>query len=60
MNLIKVSLVGDSNVGKTTALQTYKNKSYTPSETATLGIMNNVINIKDEQLSLYVSISFLY
>ena len=37
--MLDICLLGDSSVGKTTALHTYKNQQYTPSENSTVGTM---------------------
>ena len=48
---INIVFIGHPNVGKTTLLQTYFNRSFTPSENSTLGSQNYVRN--------YNSVSFI-
>ena len=48
---IKIVFIGNSNVGKTTLLQTYLQNKFTPSENSTSGLENYVRN--------YKSISFI-
>ena len=48
---INIVFIGNPNVGKTTLLQTYFNRSFTPSENSTLGSQNYVRN--------YNSVSFI-
>lgn len=58
MSTINICLVGNSKVGKTTALLTYKNQAYTPSENATIGITRNFF--QKENLNLIVNIPIPY
>ena len=53
---IQICILGDSNVGKTTLATTYKNKTFTPSEMATIGINKYIYTHKHPDNSTPVNL----
>ena len=56
--MLNICLLGDSSVGKTTSLQTYKNNVYTPSEVATIGVAKFIM--KKDDITINVSKLFYF
>ena len=52
--MLDICLLGDSSVGKTVALYTYKNQQYTPTDGPTLGTMK--IRIVKDDINVNVSL----
>jgi GTPase SAR1 family protein len=58
--MLDICLLGDSSVGKTTALLTYKNEQYTPSENPTVGTMKIRIVKDDINVNVTQSIFLIF